>query len=403
MINRMLVVAGLTAVVAVPGVASADQTPAPATAPAAAPAPTPEAAAAPAAPATPLGKLLDASGITASSYLDVAYSHADKNIESPGFCDRVFDCQDNSFTLHQVGLQIAKQPKEGFGGLLNITAGSDVPVFASYPYTGGSSQFDVTQAFGQYATGPWTVIAGKFTTLQGSEVIWAPSNSNYSRSILFGAIPFTHTGVRGTYAITDTVSLIAGINNGWDQVSSVIGSKTVELGATLNPIKPLNITISDYAGNASSLLGGVNVSGEPSGARNSFNLVGTYALSDALTLGLEYLNVQQSNFQSLEPGGGIIKAKYNGWALYGTYLFTPAWRVALRAETFDDKDGFHFGTPDTRYNEFTATVSWLTSDNFELRAEVRTDHASNDVFSDPTPPSTSQSLLTYGIEALFKF
>jgi len=39
-------------------------------------------------------------------------------------------------------------------------------------------------------------MAGKFVTLAGSEVIWSPSNSNFSRSILFGAIPFTHTGVR---------------------------------------------------------------------------------------------------------------------------------------------------------------------------------------------------------------
>ncbi len=397
MINRMLVTAGLTAVIAVSNVASADETPAAAAAPGAAPA-------APAAPAgTPLSKLLDGSGITVSSYIDLAYGHANKNIECTGCSDRVFDSQNDSLTLHQVGLQVAKQPKEGFGGLVNITAGSDVPVFASYPNTNTSSQFDVTQAFGQYATGAWTVIAGKFTTLQGSEVIWAPTNPNYSRSILFGAIPFTHTGVRTTYAATDTVNLIVGVNNGWDQVSSASRSKTIEVGATLNPVKPLNITISDYAGNASSLTGGGNLAGEPTGARNSLNLVGTYAISDAASVGLEYLNVSQSNFASLAPGGGTIKAKYDGWALYGSYLVTPAWRAALRAETFNDRDGFHFGTPNTKYNEFTATLTWLTSDNFELRGEVRSDKAGNAVFSDPKPPATSKDLLTYAVEALFKF
>jgi len=397
MSNRMLIVASLAAMAAVSSVASAEDAPA---------AP----AAAPAAPAGPtLAKVLDASGLVVTSYIDLAYDHANRNIESSGTSDRVFDSQNDSLSLHQVGLQIAKQPKEGFGGLVNFTAGSDVPVFASYPSSGG--QFDVTQAFGQYASGAWTVIAGKFTTLQGSEVIWAPSNNNFSRSILFGAIPFTHTGARVTFAVSDTVSLIAGINNGWDQISSASKSKTGEFGVTLNPIKPLNITISDYVGNASTIVGGGSYTGETTGARNSANVVATYAINDAASVGLEYLMVSQSGFTSLVDGS-TIKAKYDGEAVYGSYLFTPAWRLALRAESFNDKDGFHFGLPDTKYTEVTATLSWLASDNFELRGEVREDHASNSYFvsSGSTlaavtnlTSTPNKNLLTLGIEALFKF
>jgi len=385
MFTRSLLAAGITAAFAIPGVALADDAPA---APAAAPA-------APAAPASPLAKLLDGSGITMSDYFDVAYTHANN---APS--DRVFDTQRDSITLHQFGLQIAKQPKEGFGGLLNVTAGADVPIFASYPYTNGSSQFDVTQAYGQYATGPWTVIAGKFTTLQGTEVIWAPSNNNTSRSILFGAIPFTHTGVRATFAASDTVSLIAGVNNGWDQVVDTNTSKTLELGATLTPIKPLSVTISDLVGKESAT--GTPSTTAPQGTRNSFNIVASYTVSDPLSVGIEYLNVSQSNFTT--STGGNIKAKYDGWALYGTYLITPAWRAALRLETLDDKDGFHFGIPSTKVNEGTLTLTWLASDNFELRGEVRRDHASNPAFADfSNATSLNQSLFTYGLEGIFKF
>src|SRR5258706_15123305 len=70
-----------------------------------------QAAPAPAAPT--LDKVLEASGISLSGYVDTAYQHADRNIEG-GFSTRVFDSQNNSFVLHQVGLQMAKQPKEGF-------------------------------------------------------------------------------------------------------------------------------------------------------------------------------------------------------------------------------------------------------------------------------------------------
>src|SRR3954462_3443465 len=77
-------------------------------------------AAAPAAPT--LDKVLEASGISMSGYVDAAYTHANRNIEG-GFSPRVFDSLNNSFNLQQVGLQIAKQPKSGFGGLVNVTAG----------------------------------------------------------------------------------------------------------------------------------------------------------------------------------------------------------------------------------------------------------------------------------------
>lgn len=362
---------------------------------------------APAAPAAPpiptVDKVLEASGITASGYLDAAYGHANRNIEAPAFSDRVFDSQDDSVTLHQAGVQIARQPAEGFGGLLNVTAGTDVPIFAAYPFTGGSGQFDLTQAFGQYASGRWTTIVGKYTSLQGSEFIWAPTNAYYSRSILFGAVPFTHTGVRTTYALNEAVSLCGGVNNGWDQVSSASRGRTLELGLCLHPIKPLTATISDYLGKASSVTGGANLRDGPTGTRNSLDLVGTYAVTDAASLGLEYLYLTQDNFTALVPAATGIQAHYDGTALYGSYLFTPNWRLAVRGEFFRDPDGFHFGTRGTNYREGTTALSWLPGDHVEVRAEIRCDRASNAVFSDLDAQGRGRSLLTYALEGLFKF
>src|SRR3954464_6279515 len=71
-----------------------------------------------------LDKVLEASGISVSGWIDAGDTHADRNLES-GFSDRVFDSQNNSFLLHQFGLQVSKTPKEGAGGLVNITAGKD--------------------------------------------------------------------------------------------------------------------------------------------------------------------------------------------------------------------------------------------------------------------------------------
>ena len=105
-----------------------------------------------------LDQVLEASGVSLNGYIDAGYEYSNKEPS-----DRVFDTKRNSFDLHQVGLTVAKQPKEGFGGLVNITAGSDAQVIHSNPITNpDSSRFDVTQAYVQYATGAWTVIGGKF-------------------------------------------------------------------------------------------------------------------------------------------------------------------------------------------------------------------------------------------------
>src|SRR5437773_4082849 len=237
------------------------------------------------APVPTLDKILEASGISVSGYIDAGYTHSDRN--QAVFTTRVFDQQNNSFGLNQFGLTVAKQPKEGFGGLVNLTVGKDAQVIHSFPEGAttpptpatATSMFDVTQAFAQYAGGPLTLIAGKFVTLQGSEVIWSPTNPNASRSILFGAIPFTHTGVRATWAVSDTVSLIAGVNNGWDQLTDANKGKTVELGATLNPIKPLAFTLSGYSGKEPT-------SGTTEGTKSSLNAVASYTGIAPLSVGL---------------------------------------------------------------------------------------------------------------------
>jgi hypothetical protein len=251
--------------------------------------------------------------------------------------------------------------------------------------------FDATQAYAQYAGGPLTVIAGKYATMHGTEVIASTGNANVSRSILFGAVPFTHTGVRGTWALNDQVSLMAGVNNGWDQLTDSNKAKTFEAGATLNPIKPLTISVSGMSGKELT-------SATTEGTRTSVNAVASYTIIDPLSVGLEVLNVSQEN-----AGGGTTTQKYNGIAGYGSYLFTPKLRGAVRVERFDDKDGFRFVTgAGTKYAEATVTGAYLAADSFELRGEVRRDQANNAVFT-KFDGTASKTLMTIAVQGLYKF
>ena len=352
-------------------------------------------------PAVPtLDKVLEASGISVSGYIDAGYTHSDRNIEAgiggpPSVPPRVFDNQNNSFALHQVGLTVAKQPKEGFGGLVNLTMGTDAQVIhsSSLGTFADTSMFDVTQAFAQYAGGPLTLIAGKFATLHGTEVIASSGNTNISRSILFGSVPFTHTGLRATWALGDTVSLIAGVNNGWDQITDTNKGKTVELGATLAPIKPLSIALSGYSGKEGAT--------PNEGTRTSLNAVASYTIIDPLSVGLEVLTVSQEKFTSL-VNASTIKAKYSGVAGYVTFMASPKFRTVVRIESFTDKDGLRFGTADTKYKEVTLTGAYVASDSFEARVEARRDQATNTVFTDYAG-AASKTMTTLALQGLYKF
>ena len=102
-----------------------------------------------------------------------------------------------------------------------------------------------------------------------------------------------------------------------------------------------------------------------------------------------------------------MDAGFNGAALYVSYMFMPKLRGVLRGESFDDKNGFHFApaafpTSDTKYKEVTATVSFLASDSFEARAEVRRDQANNAVFSDSTG-ATSKNTTSAALQGIYKF
>ena len=195
-------------------------------------------AAAPAAPAVPaLSDLLTAWGLTVTGDAAASYYHSNGY---PGSTWRGFDQDHDSFQLDEAGLQIGYQPKQGIGAFVDIIAGTDAQILnenesATKSGSTSASSVDARQAYLQYATGPLTIIAGKYVTMAGAEVINPSQDTNFSRSLLFWELePLDHTGVRATYAVTDTVSVIVGVNNGWNSTNTDFGSKTGEFSATAN-------------------------------------------------------------------------------------------------------------------------------------------------------------------------
>lgn len=349
-------------------------------------------AAAPAPTAPGLTDVLTASGITATGYVAASYYH------SNGYStDHQFDNKHDTFQLDQAALTLAFQPKEGFGAVVNVAAGEDMRVLngAEQGTSPTGNTFDVVQAFVQYASGPLTVIGGKYVTLAGAEVIAPTGNTNFSRSLLFFAEPLTHTGIRATYAVSDTVNVIAGINNGWNYTSHVTyGSKTGEFGLGWTPNKIFALTAQAYVGK------------DPffDAQRTIVDVVGTYTVTDALTLILS-VDVGKQEQRSAPD------LKWGGVAFYTNYAINDQWRVSLRAEYLDDKGdvpsgvAFVTGTPQ-KLKEGTLTFGYDPVKSFELRLEARYDKSDKSTFL----RSIGNETLTYennqtgfALQGIYKF
>jgi len=323
----------------------------------------PAAAAEPAKPAPgTLAGVLDASGITATGYVAASYYH------SNGYSTyHQFDNKHDSFQLDQAALTIAFQPKEGFGALVNVAAGEDMKILNTAEGSNPNT-FDVVQGFVQYATGPLTVIAGKYVTLAGAEVIAPTGNTNFSRSLLFFAEPLTHTGIRATYAVSDTLSVVAGANNGWNYSSlSTSGSKTAELGVAWTPSKAFSLTAQAYVGKDPTL----------DAQRTLVDAVATYSATDALTLILSFDWGKQKQHAAGDPD-----LDWNGAAFYTNYALNDQWRVSLRLEYLDDKEGFVSGILGTaqKLKEGTVTFGYAPVKSVELRMEARYDKSDKSTF-----------------------
>lgn len=375
------------------------------------------------APSKPSGPtfadILTNSGITATGYVDATYSYfsysgshlGSASGESPAANDY------NTFLFQQAGLTIALQPASGFGALINVVATPYSSVYVNnyapdpnyYLSSGskpGAPTFTVLQGFAQYASGPWTVIAGKFSTLAGAEVYAPTGNTNVTRSILYTEEPVTHTGVRATYAASSTFSVILGVNNGWFNgggETSLGSDKTVEAGLSFAPNKTWSWTLQNYYGRDRNLYGTTS-------GLELLDTVLTWNATSALSLvgTADYGNVGSANSPS---------ASWWGVGAYVNYQFSSKWRASLRGEYFDDQEGYltdaaYVNPPpsllpvagDEKLKELTLTLGFDPIKNFELRLEGR--------YDDPdrvTAAGSSRSVAVYSktgqawVEALFHF
>jgi hypothetical protein len=373
------------AILAVIGTASADE------------------AAKPAKPAVPaFADLLDAWGVKFTGYVDATFTmqHEDKGVLN--------DKQDyNGFQLQQAAFTLSKLPASGAGALVNVVAGENpynatgedaTLLLAPGTLEKSNAAFYLLQGYVQYASGAWTIAAGKFATLAGAEVAAPNGNTNTTRSLLFAFEPVTHSGVRLTYTVSDALSFNFGVNNGWtgSQEFGDTTSKTGEVGLAYAPSKTFSWVFDAYYGRTPGHYGALNPIGSVSIGDTDILLADTVLTINATSA----LSVVASvDYGSVSKTTASPSASWYGVAAYVNYAWTSQFRSSLRAEYFDDSDGYWYIPGfDQKLKEYTLTFGYAPVDSFEFRVEGR--------YDDPDKLSKVQVVpknYQAWLEAIYKF
>ncbi|MFA5960521.1 MAG: outer membrane beta-barrel protein [Tatlockia sp.] len=338
-----------------------------------------------------------------SGYLDGSYNYLqNSNKFTSGVYDRVFDTNPNGITLQQAGITLAYQPQQGFGGLITPVAGRDTYIFAPYGWNPdyGSQWFGfaIPQAYLQYAVGSLTFMGGTFIELAGAENIFSYNDTNYSRSILWGyAEPFTVTGLRASYVPDNKLTLIGGINNGWDSIRDINRQKTIEFGGsyTFNP----RLTLAAYCYTGQQRIADRTSSG-PTGQRTLIDFIATIHATEKLSFVANYDGAMQT--KAALPNGETAKAIWQGIAGYVNYTFNEKWYTSVRGEIFDDQDGYRTGIRQN-WREATITIGYKPLKGLDMRAEIRRDFTNQNCIIQKNGISVSNNQQSYALEGVYKF
>jgi hypothetical protein len=306
----------------------------------------------------------------------------------------------------------------------------NVPVMApAYGYALGNDTWSsvmIKQAYFKYnATEKLSFIMGQFGTHIGYEYIDAPLNFHYSINHTFNSgIPFYHTGLKGTYAFSDKVSLMLGVVNGFDYVHDNNRAKGIISQLSLTPAKGLSVYLNYINSNESNAdaLGTT-----PDGNFTVYDLNGGYQATDKFFIG--YWFMYGSQHGTLGSPGTFVPADGNvtdtktwyGANIYLQYALSDIFTIGFRGEHFNndsgarglrnvDQTGQAIGAT-CNTATFTGSLS-LADSHLILKPELRMDvfnslagagNENSQQFMDADGAFSKNSQTTLGFAAIYKF
>ncbi len=289
---------------------------------------------------------------------------------------RGFDHNANMFQFDLAELVFLKDPSAGTAGYkIKIAAGETANVI-----TAGASSFDITEAYVSYVAPIGAGLRfdmGKMGTFIGAEVMEALDNPNYSRSFLFNyAEPLAHTGLKVSYPVNDALSVAVFDLNGWDNSTDNNKAKTYGLSVGITPAEVFSASLNVIQGSENNF---------GRDKKTLADVVATIKPIKALTILLNY----DSGTDEKALAGGA-DAKWSGLSAIAKYDFNDTYSLAVRGESFDDKD-----RAGHKLTEVTVTPEIRLDNGLVVRPEYRHDSSDQQEFADGT--KKTQDTIALGV------
>jgi hypothetical protein len=296
---------------------------------------------------------------------------------------RAYDTRANTFGIQQVAFVVDASPDVDAGRRYGLRAdlqwGQATETVQGSPANEPRPDVyrNIWQVYGTYLfpVGPKGLQTdfGKFASMLGYETNYAKDDQAFSRSYLFNFLPYYHSGLRVTYPVNDTVSVLYMLTNGIQQTEDFNDYKSSHFAAIVKPVSQLTWTVNYYFGQEQPDGG---VPGGPDGFFRVFDTYATYTPTAALSLGLD-VNYVTNEVNSADPS-----ISEQGLGAYARYQVNTPIGLGIRYERMDD-EGL-FGGIDQVLQEVTLTAEYKLADGFLVRGEFRRDWSDEAFFPGPS-------------------
>jgi hypothetical protein len=287
--------------------------------------------------------------------------------------DGTFNSHPDALRLHQTWLYAERKAKGGecswdWGFRTDILYGVDAQDTQSFGNDVGVFDFlngwdhgiygwALPQAYAELAYDKLTIKGGHFFTYIGYEVVQATGNFFYSHAFThYWSEPFTHTGVLGTYDVTDELQFMAGWTLGWDTGFDSFDANhgnSLHAGVTWQLTENIKFIY---------MLTGGSLGWRGDGYSHSliFDVALTEKLKYVLESDLVAVDGVYDDFGSFSAGEDNDDHGINQYLIY---TLNDCWAVGGRMEWWE-QDG-------SSAYELTGGVNWKPHPNFVLRPEIR--------------------------------
>ncbi|MCF6150329.1 MAG: porin [Candidatus Kuenenia sp.] len=224
-----------------------------------------------------------------------------------------------------------------------------------------------------------TFTFGKMYTWIGLELVENIGNPNYQHGSLYNnAIPFTHTGIKAGYDLTDNIYVALYGVNGWD--SFIDNNSSKSFGWYISYTSPSERAFLSLAGihgaegwdqEKGPIASDAQRSSSTDGLTQMVDLVASYQLTDKFKV-MFNADWGVAEDAAMDIANGMATGSTGHWwgvAGYGLYDFNDWLQGVVRYEYFDDTDGVRWF--DTSVWDVTGTVNIKMRENLLFRPEIR--------------------------------